>query len=73
MTGHRAARRARSSRKSKGKRLGYRVGEWAELTGTSRVTTWRKIKKKTLKTIDYDGITLIPHSEAVRLHLAEPT
>jgi|KBSMisStaDraftv2_1062788.scaffolds.fasta_scaffold5318034_1 hypothetical protein len=71
MTGHRAARRAQSSRKFKGNRLGYRVGEWAEMTGTSRVTTWRKIKNKTLRTIDYDGITLIPHSEAVRLQLAD--
>jgi hypothetical protein len=70
MTGHRAARRARSSKKSK-RRLAYRVGEWSQMTGTSRVTTWRKIKNKTLKTIDYDGITLIPHSEAVRLQLAD--
>ena len=68
----RAARRARkSNKKSKGLRFAYRIAEWSELTGTSRVTTWRNIRSGSLKAIDYNGITLIPHSEAVRLHLLD--
>jgi hypothetical protein len=65
---NRAARRARqSNRKSKAARLGYRVSEWSEMTGTSRQTTWRAIRNGTLKRITYAGITLIPDSERVRL------
>jgi hypothetical protein len=60
---NRAARRAASS----SKRLGYRIGEWSEMTGTSRQTTWRAIRSGTLKTVTYCGITLIPDSERVRL------
>lgn len=71
--GNRAARRARqSSRKTKGPRLGYKITEWSEMTGTSRQTTWRAIRNGTLKTITYAGITLIPDSERVRLGFAEP-
>jgi hypothetical protein len=51
-------------------RLGYRIGEWSRMTGTSRVTTWRAIRHGQLKVIDYLGIPLIPASEAVRLGLA---
>jgi hypothetical protein len=51
-------------------RLGYRVSEWSEMTGTSRVTTWRNIKAGKLKTVDYCGIKLIPHSERARLFQA---
>jgi hypothetical protein len=69
---NRAARRARqSSRKSNVARLGYRVGEWSALTGTSRQTTWRAIRNGTLKTINYAGITLILASERVRLGFDE--
>ena len=65
---NRAARRARqSNRKSKGSRLGYRISEWSEMTGTSRQTTWRAIRNGTLKTVTYAGITLVPDSERVRL------
>jgi hypothetical protein len=60
---NRAARRAARS----SKRLGYRIGEWSEMTGTSRQTTWRAIRNGTLKTVTYCGITLIPDSERVRL------
>ena len=71
--GNRAARRARQSkRKSKATRLGYRISEWSEMTGTSRQTTWRAIRNGTLKRITYAGITLIPDSERVRLGFAEP-
>jgi hypothetical protein len=66
---NRAERRARKSKKVR--RLGYRIKEWSEMTGTSRVTTWRNIKNGTLKVIDYNGITLIPSSEAVRLHFLD--
>jgi hypothetical protein len=65
----RAERRARNSNKVR--RLGYRITEWSEMTGTSRVTTWRNIKNGTLKVIDYNGIRLIPSSEAVRLHFLD--
>ena len=70
MTGHRSARQARSSRK-KPRRLGYRISEWSEMTGTSRVTTWRAIRNGALEVVDYCGIPLIPHREAVRLKLLE--
>jgi hypothetical protein len=60
---------ARSKTSSTQLRLGYRVSEWSEMTGTSRVTTWRNIKNGALRAIDYNGITLIPRSEAVRLKL----
>jgi hypothetical protein len=63
---NRASRRAQKSNKVR--RIGYRISEWSEITGTSRVTTWRNIKNGTLKVIDYNGIKLIPSSEAVRLH-----
>lgn len=48
-------------------RFGYRISEWSERTGTSRVTTWRNIKAGKLKAVDYCGITLIPDSERARL------
>jgi len=70
---NRAARRARQSdRKSKGRRLGYKISEWSEMTGTSRQTTWRAIRNGALKVVDYNGITLIPDSECVRLGFADP-
>jgi len=72
VAGNRAARRAQQPKsKSKGARLGYRISEWSEMTGTSRQTTWRAIRNGTLKTITYAGITLIPDSERVRLGFAE--
>jgi hypothetical protein len=71
--GNCAARRARqSNRKSKGSRLGYRISEWSEMTGTSRQTTWRAIRNGTLKTVNYANITIIPDSERTRLGFAEP-
>jgi hypothetical protein len=66
--GNRAVRRAlQSTKKSKVARLGYRISEWSEMTGTSRQTTWRAIRSGALKVIDYNGIPLIPDSERVRL------
>jgi hypothetical protein len=53
-------------------RLGYRISEWSQMTGTSRQTTWRAIRTGALKVVDYNGIPLIPDSERVRLGFAEP-
>jgi hypothetical protein len=65
---NRAVRRAlQSTKKSKRARLGYRISEWSEMTGTSRQTTWRAIRNGALKTVTYCGITLIPDSERARL------
>jgi hypothetical protein len=69
---NRAARRARrSNRKSKGRRLGYKISEWSEMTGTSRQTTWRAIRRGSLRVVDYNGIPLIPDTERVRLGFDE--
>ena len=32
-------------------RFGYRIAEWSEMTGTSRVTTWRNVKRGHLKLV----------------------
>jgi N6-adenosine-specific RNA methylase IME4 len=48
-------------------RIGYRISEWSEMTGTSRITTWRAIRDGKLKVVDYCGIKLIPDSERARL------
>ena len=66
---NRASRRARKSNKIS--RIAYRITEWSDMTGTSRVTTWRAIKNRTLQVIDYNGIKLIPASEAVRLRFLD--
>ena len=66
---NRASRRARKSNKIS--RIAYRITEWSDMTSTSRVTTWRAIKNRTLQVIDYNGIKLIPASEAVRLRFLD--
>jgi hypothetical protein len=48
-------------------RLCWRIGEWCLLTGTSRPTTWRKVKAGTLKIVYYGTTPMVPRSEAVRL------
>jgi hypothetical protein len=48
-------------------RVAYRISEWSEMTGTSRITTWRAIRDGKLKAVDYCGIKLIPDSERARL------
>jgi excisionase family DNA binding protein len=40
-------------------RIGYRVNEWAAQTGTSRETTYRRIKDGTLRSVKYAGVTLV--------------
>lgn len=49
-------------------RIGYRVNEWAALTGTSRETTYRRIKDGTLIAVKYGGVTLI---KGLAAHAAE--
>jgi predicted site-specific integrase-resolvase len=56
-----------TSEKPDPRRLGYRISEWSEMTGTSRITTWRAIKAGKLKVVNYCGIALIPDSERARL------
>ena len=62
---------ADSERPPRTPRLGYRIAEWSEMTGTSRVTTWRAIRSRALKVVDYNGIPLIHDSERVRLGFDE--
>ena len=40
-------------------KIGWRVDEWSALTGTSKPTTYRRIKDGTLVTRKYGGLTLI--------------
>jgi hypothetical protein len=48
-------------------RLGYRISEWSEMTGTSRVTTWRNVKRGHLKLVYVGSTPVVPRAEAVRL------
>jgi hypothetical protein len=50
-------------------RLGWRLAEWVAMTGTSRPTIWRQIKRGDLKIVRVGGIPLVPRTEAVRLGL----
>lgn len=52
-------------------RLGWRISEWAALTGTSRPTLWRQVKAGQVKLIYIGGIPIIPRSEAIRLGLIQ--
>jgi hypothetical protein len=40
-------------------KIGWRVAEWSELTGTSKPTTYRRIHDGSLRTRKYGGVTLI--------------
>jgi hypothetical protein len=48
-------------------RFGYRIAEWSEMTGTSRVTTWRNVKRGHLKLVYVGSTPMVPRSEAIRL------
>jgi hypothetical protein len=50
-------------------RIGWRVCEWATMTGMSRQTAWRQIRSGKLIAADVNGIKVIPRTEAVRLGL----
>ncbi|MCK1708586.1 MULTISPECIES: hypothetical protein [unclassified Bradyrhizobium] len=47
--------------------FGYRISEWSEMTGTSRVTTWRNVKRGDLKLVYVGPTPIVPRSEAIRL------
>jgi hypothetical protein len=47
-------------------RLGFRVGEFAALTGVSEVTVWRGIKSGKVEVIDHLGVKIIPRSFAIK-------
>ncbi|MET3842070.1 hypothetical protein [Bradyrhizobium sp. OAE829] len=48
-------------------RLCWRLPEWIQLTGTSRPTLWRQIKRGDLKIVRVGTMPMVPRSEAVRL------
>jgi hypothetical protein len=47
-------------------RLGFRVNEWAELTGSSRVTVWRLIKAGKIPLVGHGATKVIPRSYAIK-------
>ena len=47
-------------------RLGFRVGEFAALTGVSVVTVWRGIKSGKVDAIDHLGVKIIPRAFAIK-------
>jgi len=50
-------------------RLGCRMPEWMRLTGTSRQTLWRQVKRGDLKVVYVGRTPLVPRAEAIRLGL----
>jgi hypothetical protein len=50
-------------------RLAWRLAEWMKLTGTSRPTLWRQVKRGDLKVVYVGHTPLVPRAEAVRLGL----
>jgi len=50
-------------------RLAWRLPEWMMLTGTSRPTLWRQVKRGDLKLIYIGPMPMVPRSEAIRLGL----
>jgi hypothetical protein len=72
MTKQEEERRERRRRASLvDQRLGWRIKEWIELTGTSRPTVWRHAKTGKLRLVYMGGIPIVPRSEAIRLGLIE--
>lgn len=47
------------------RRLGFRVGEYANLLGISYTSVWRGIKADKIKTIVVGGVRLIPRAFAI--------
>ena len=43
------------------KRIGYRPGEFAGMTGLHPVTVWRWIRTGKIPVVDENGVRLIPH------------
>ena len=52
-------------------RLGWRLPEWMRLTGISRPTLWRQIKRGDLKIVYIGPMPIVPRSEAIRLGLLD--
>ncbi|MEH2480646.1 putative DNA-binding transcriptional regulator AlpA [Nitrobacteraceae bacterium AZCC 2146] len=50
-------------------RLAWRLPEWMKLTGTSRPTLWRQIKRGDLKIVSIGSTRMVPRCEAIRLGL----
>jgi hypothetical protein len=48
------------------RRLGFRIAEFAALTGVSVPTVWRGIKSGKIEVIDHLGITIVPRAFVVR-------
>jgi predicted DNA-binding transcriptional regulator AlpA len=48
-------------------RLCWRLPEWMKLTGTSRPTLWRQVKRGDLKLVYVGPMPMVPRSEAIRL------
>jgi hypothetical protein len=71
MTQQEAEPRARQRRASLDHRLGWRISEWVELTGTSRPTLWRQVKSGKLKIVYVGTVPLVPRAEAIRLGLID--
>jgi hypothetical protein len=46
-------------------RLGFRPAEYAALTGVSLTHVWRGIKNGKIKTVDINGVQVIPRSHAI--------
>jgi hypothetical protein len=71
MTKQEEERRGRQRRASLDQRLGWRINEWIELTGTSRPTVWRHAKTGKLRLVYIGDIPIVPRTEAIRLGLIE--
>jgi hypothetical protein len=50
-------------------RLGWRISEWMRLTGTSRPTLWRQVRRGDLELVYIGPTPMVPRSEAIRLGL----
>jgi|SoimicmetaTmtLMA_FD_contig_31_5230013_length_285_multi_2_in_0_out_0_1 predicted DNA-binding transcriptional regulator AlpA len=48
-------------------RLAWRLPEWMKLTGTSRPTLWRQVKRGDLKLVYVGPTPMVPRAEAIRL------
>lgn len=47
-------------------RLGFRVTEFAAMTGVSTVTIWRQVRAGKIKTVTVGNIQLIPRAHAIQ-------
>jgi excisionase family DNA binding protein len=52
-------------------RVGFRLNEFIEMTGCSRPTLQRMLRRGDVKTVTVGSLKLIPRSEMIRLGLLE--